>query len=328
MVTKKEIADYLNVSRTVVSMVLNNSKNSTVSEKTKQRVIEAAEELGYKFDESLNKICFLLYNRKSDDPRYLSDLRHIEKYCSKKNYRIIFMNAKNNDKDFEKVKRFIKANEANGFIVTGDVDDKIIDLLKENETNFIVYGGTERDDINVLLPDSERIAYEAVNYMIGYGHRRIALFLGSLDLMIHRKVLEGYTKALSENNIELDKSLIQVNKEEDGYEIAKNMNILNIGYTAAFCTNTVIQFSALQWYKENGINVPGDLSLVGYGLSDLVKLSYPELTTLYFDYAKSAEILSNSIIDIINNKPPEENIIHFDDYKVNKGGTFASNLNI
>lgn len=326
MVTKQAIADYLGVSRTTVSLVLNNAKNNTISEKTREKVIKAAKELGYRSNDSLNKICFILYNRPYDDPRYLLDLRNIEERCSKNDYSMIFMSVKSNEQDFEKLREFLNSDEADGIIITGDVDNVVINILNSGSVPFVIYGGMERNDKNIILPDSEKISYEAIKYMLDFGHKRIALFLGTLNLLIHRQIVAGYEKALLEYGVEIDKSLIQASKEEDGYEMAERMKVLNIPYSAVFCANTIVQFTALQWYKENKICIPEDKSIVGYGLSNVVKLSVPELTTFYFDYAKSAEIVVNTLLKIIAGESVETGVIYLSDIKMNEGKTLLPKM--
>ncbi len=324
-VTKQAIADHIGISRTTVSLVLNNSKNNTISTNTKHKVLKVAKELGYRSNDSLNKICFILYNRSGDDPRYFADLRSIERCCSKKNYMMIFMSIKSNVDDFQKLKEFITSDDADGIILSGDVDNTIIDILNEGTIPFVVYSGIEKDDTHILMPDSYKITYEAVKCLLKYGHKRIALFLGSLNLLIHQQVLAGYEQALSEEKVEIDRSLLQVSIEEDGYEIAERMQILNIPYTAAFCANTIIQFTALQWFKEDKTNVPKRVSLVGYGLSNLVKLSTPQLTTFYVDYAESAKIVVDTLLKIINGETVEKKITYINNYKIYNGKTLEIN---
>lgn len=62
-----------------VSLALNNAPGSTISEETRNKIMQAAKELGYKDFGASSQIGFILYDRDSNDPRYMEDLKLIEK---------------------------------------------------------------------------------------------------------------------------------------------------------------------------------------------------------------------------------------------------------
>jgi len=322
-VTKKDIAEYVGVSRSAVSLVLNNSPSSTISQKTREKILQAAKELGYVGPEIHRKLCFVLYGRNPDDPRYMYDLKIVENAASRLGYSLIFMNIKADPQDHKKLSKFIQSKEAEGDVVTGDLDEGGIDLVLNENVPYVFYGGTERENANIVVLDHEKGACEAVKHLISFGHRRIAFFSGSLDMHVHRKNLAGYCRALEEFGIPVDKSLIQVSREEDGYELCGRMQVLGIDYTAIFCVNTVIQFGALQWLKEHGVSVPSQVSLVGYGYSELVKLSKPQLSTFLVTPAAREKVVSR-LGDIIHKKDVSPQGGFLSDLECYKGGTVAA----
>ncbi|WP_144932072.1 LacI family DNA-binding transcriptional regulator [Paenibacillus sp. 32O-W] len=323
-VTKKDIADYLGISRTAVSLVLNNTPNSTVSEETRRSILQAAKELGYRDSEIYPKICYILYNREPDDPLYIHDLRVIENVASQHGYRLIFMNVRSSTNDFNMLSKYLGNKEVSGIVLTGDIDDDILDIMEDAAVPYVVYSGvsSNRTDVNVIVTDVVKIAYEATKYLTDLGHVRIALFSGSLDTLVHQQTLAGYRKALEEAGLPYDISLVQVSKEEDGYELASRMEILEIDYSAAFCVNTVIQFGALQKLKDLGFQVPRKISLVGWGYSELVKMSVPNLTTLYIG-PEEKEIVVKRLIEIINEGDKDRRTIYLKDTVIHEGGTAA-----
>lgn len=320
-VTKKDIADYLGISRTAVSLVLNNTPSSTISKETRERILKAAQELGYRNREaSPPTLCFLLYNREADDPRYMEDLRIAEEISALHGYRLLFMNIKESPDDFQRLKQFLGAREAEGILATGDMDDAFIDMVVESGIPSIFYAGEEREGVNTAIWDHRKAARKAIRYLIELGHQRIALFTGRLDLPVHLAGLEGYKQALEEAGIPLDASLIQVSREEDGYELATRMEMLQIPYTAAFCVNTVIQFGVLQRLKEKGIAVPGEISLMGYGFSELVRASTPKLTTLKMDSNLKHSVVVR-LLDIIKNQITEKETMYLAEFEMHEGET-------
>ncbi|WP_158560874.1 LacI family DNA-binding transcriptional regulator [Paenibacillus contaminans] len=319
-VTKKDIADYLGISRTAVSLVLNDTPSSTVSEETRKKILQAAKELGYA--EVSPKLCYILYNRPADDPRYMNDLRAVEETASAYNYRVLFMNVKAAPEDFIKLQRFLRSQEVSGFIVSGDIDEQIIELIVQSKVPYVFYGGTLREGVNVVVNDDKKLAYNATKYLLSLGHRRIACLTGSLDLMTHVLSIEGYKQAYEEADLPVDKTLVQVGADEDGYELCKRMQMLDIPFTAAFCANTVIQFGVLQRLRQCGISVPQEVSLIGSGMSELVKASFPQLTT-YYVYPQQKGILVKQLIEKIEMKQFDPAIAYLSEFTFYAGETVA-----
>ncbi|MCD9021865.1 LacI family DNA-binding transcriptional regulator [Cohnella silvisoli] len=320
MVTKKDIANFLGISRTSVSLALNNAPNSTISEETKNKILNAARELGYRDSEISPKLCFIIYNRAENDPRYINDLKVVEESASRHNYRVIYMSIKASYLELQKLQKFLQGQEVEGVIVSGDIDDQLVELIEKSNVPYVFYGGIQRENVNSIVNDDKKIAYEATKYLISLGHRKIALFSGRLDLQIHRLNIEGYKQALKEARIPLDNSLIQISGEEDGYELCSRMQALGIAYSAVFCVNTIMQFGALQRLKESGVNVPHDVSLIGSGISEIVRVSVPHLTTMYVG-PEEKELLVTRLLDIINEKAETPQSIYISNFELFEGGT-------
>jgi DNA-binding LacI/PurR family transcriptional regulator len=322
-VTKKEIAERVGVSRSAVSLVLNNTPNSTISEETRKKIWQAAEELGYQETTTTPKLCFILYGRSPDDPRYMHDLKVVEHAASKNNFATLFMNVPASPAGHQKLQKFLDKREVAGTIVTGDLDDTVIRIVQNANEPYLFYGGTMKEDANIIVLDHRMGAYEAVKQLTSLGHKRIAFFSGRLDIAVHMQNLNGYYQALEEAGLPVDKSLIQASKEEDGYELASRLGLLGIDYTAIFCVNTVIQFGALQWLKENGVSVPSDVSIIGYGFSELVKLSKPELSTVYVDQQEKEKIVTELLDIMRKRRNASPRLTYLSEMTIHKGGTIS-----
>lgn len=319
-VTKKDIAEHLGISRSTVSFVLNNTPNVKVAEKTRTLILQTAQELGYWNNEISPKLCFILYDREGDDPRYMVNLGIVAEAAEQYQYQLLFKSLKANVQEYPKLVKFLQEQKVSGLIVTGAVTDTFIDMIVETGIPCVFWGGTYREDIRVAVNDHKKAAYEATRHLLSLNHKKIAFFTGALHLSVHKLELEGYMQALSEEGIAIDKSLIQVSKEESGYELCRRMEELDIEYTAAFCVNSVIQFGVLQRLKESGVHVPEEVSLIGYEFTDLVRASVPQLTVIYMDRREKLAIVTK-LMDVIRKKDVEPKSLLFSQFQIFAGGT-------
>jgi len=326
MVTKKKIAEYLGISRTAVSLVLNNTHSSTISSETRSRILQAAKELGYREVEGSPKLCYILYDRNADDPRYMIDLQLIEQTASQSGYGLIFMNVTKAPESINKLKKALASKEIDGCIVSGDVDEYLNCVLRSYETPYVLFGLplTENlEDLSYGMFDDKKLTYDATRYLISLGHTRIALFMGSLEYKIHQLALEGFLEAHESSGIPFDRSLIQISDDENGYELCRRAEMLKLDYTAAFCTNTVIQFGVLQRLQSTGVSVPQKVSLIGSGLTELVKVSVPQLTTYYVEDSEKTRIVT-MLIDLINHHGSGKRTYSFTEFSRYEGGTASA----
>lgn len=325
-VTKKDIADYLGLSRSAVSLALNNSPGSTISEKTRQRIRQAAKELGYRESNVAPKLVYIIYNRGVNDPRYMIDLKSFEEAAGLFHYSVVVMYVRNHPQDHQRLLNLVKSPDVDGLVITGAVDDIIIELVEGTGVPHLFYANIERNDINKISVNYTERVCQATQYLISYGHRKVAFFSGSLNLFIHKEMLEGYRKALREAGIAFDKSLVQVSNDEDGYELCARTEVLELAFTAAYCANTVIQFGVLQRLKDQGIRVPGEVSLIGSGYTELVKASVPQLTTFQVKPSLQNTVVTR-LIDRIRRYAADQELnkeqIYITDFEITQGGTVA-----
>jgi DNA-binding LacI/PurR family transcriptional regulator len=115
------------------------------------------------------------------------------------------------------------------------------------------------------------------------GHRRIAFVSGPLDSPSFRERLEGFRQGLSACNLAEDESLVQCTEEEPGYAGMKR--ILKSGQPpdAVFAANDAIAVMAMRAIHEHQLDVPGDISVMGFDDSRSAMEVWPTLTTMHVD---------------------------------------------
>ena len=112
--------------------------------------------------------------------------------------------------------------------------------------------------------------------------------------------LSGWRDAHTENNIEHNDNFIvkpESNLENGGYIEAKKLLKKNKKIDAIFCTSDEIAMGAYQAIKEEGLNIPKDISIIGFDNSRLSKLVKPKLTTVQLPYSEMTQKAIQHIID-------------------------------
>lgn len=311
MITKKDIAEKLGVSRTTVSMVLNRKPDARISEETAQRVLAMARKLGYKEQgqtETQSLICYILCNRRFDRQGYFESLRSLELAAFESNFRIIFLTLDHSEDDYDKVESVLKSSGVKGVIIAGDFDKEVIEYIQKLKMPFVVNGVTDIDGINLVSPDHYLAGYEATEHLIGLGHRNIAFFTGELYKLTHKRILAGYREALQKYNIVYDPSLVQVSTREHGDDLVRRAKELDIHYTAILTANVLMGIDTLTELKAGGRAIPKELSIISIGGGSLGFHSRPKLSVMAGDGERNARAILDILVRNINNYDLEPQI--------------------
>src|SRR5690606_4006645 len=132
--------------------------------------------------------------------------------------------------------------------------------------------------------DSQNLegAATATEHLIGLGHRRIGFLAGRPDLESARLREEGYRRALSRASIDFDPDLVRIGgyDPESAEEAARQLLAVEDRPTAIFAANDLSAITTIEVAQASGLQVPQDLSVVGFDNIPESALSNPPLTTI------------------------------------------------
>ena len=142
--------------------------------------------------------------------------------------------------------------------------------------------------MNYITIDSKSAIYEVSQYLIEEGHKKIAYFSDYENrTTVENEKVEGYLKAIEDNELEYSKVyVVGGNKHSQAYELGKSIINEAGDFTAAVCSTDEIAIGILDSMIDNGIKVPDDVSVVGFGNIREGKFVRPEITTIgepYYD---------------------------------------------
>ncbi|MFN7116951.1 MAG: LacI family DNA-binding transcriptional regulator [Saprospiraceae bacterium] len=289
--TIEDIARELNVTASTVSRALNG--NSRISEGMRKAVLAAAKKLNYQH----NQIASALRSGRSyivgvlvptaDRSFFAQVVRGIEEEVNKAGYSVII--CQSNDQ-YESEKRNLEALlrlRADGIIASiakETQDYQHFAQLKEKGVALVLYDRVyEKLDVNTVIIDDYRGAYQAVEHLIDQGAKRIAHFAGLQHINIYRERLCGYMDALKAYALPIDESLIIYSNNlflEDGANAMRKLLQLNDPPDAIFSASDYAALGAMQVLKQVGKKVPEEIALVGFANEPFTAFVEPGLTTI------------------------------------------------
>lgn len=190
-----------------------------------------------------------------------------------------------------------------GLIVLGGyLSSKEVKQICGNTPVLFMSRDGESGDIPVLNIDNELGGYLATTHLIQKGHRRIAHIHGPQRSLDARQRFEGYRRALKAAGIPYDSSLVGDGNYDQygGFWQAQALKKKNADITAIFAANDLCAFGAMQALHQMGLNVPDDISVVGFDDVEMSDYFIPRLTTIRQPFIELGGIAINYILDVIN----------------------------
>ncbi len=319
-ITMKDIAEYVGVSRTAVSFVLNNkAKQMGVSPKLEKKILKAARELNYrpslfakglKNQKSMLIGIILPHTTISYAPALLRD---IETQARENEYQIILGQHNENNETLEAILERFLGSYIEGLIIVPTLQMKKLAIYQElKERKFpIVFVEREIDDndIHVVNFDVERSIKIAVNHLYSLGHRTIALYDAPTELAESKRREFAYRSSLENLSIPYRSNLIRAStlfEKPDELEthiredLRKLMNENNKP-TAMIAVSSIRAIALYQSAISLGLKIPDDISLIAITGLQFTGFHRAKITTVKSSYENVGFVASKILFDLINN---------------------------
>ncbi|MEH7884474.1 LacI family DNA-binding transcriptional regulator [Bacillus sp. JJ1609] len=314
-VTIKDVAKVANVAPSTVSRVIANSPR--ISEKTKERVREVMDQLGYhpnfiarSLASQSTRAIGLVMPSSTDvvfqNPFFPTVLSGLSEGAHSKQYALHMTTGKTEDEIFDGVVAMVQGGRVDGVVLLySKVEDRVIAYLRERDFPFVVIGKPFKDDENISYVDNDnfKAGKEVTEHLIQLGHDRIGFIGGNLDLVVTVERLLGYEKALRNSGISLIDEYI-VNDEflrESGQDAVKVLLSLEKPPTAMVVADDLMALGVLNKLDELGISVPDDISIVSFNNVLIAEMARPPLTSVDINIFDLGYQATKSLIQKIEN---------------------------
>ncbi len=319
-----DIADLAGVSKTTVSRVINNKTG--VKDETRIKVLDAIEKLDYTPNQTAkslatrkSRVIGVIYNV-FNASIYLNLANLLEKYAAQFNYNVVFCSTNDDCQTKLRYVQYFTGGAADGLILFGSDcrDSEVVQKIIDSKYPIVVIENYFNDiKVNDIIIDNFGGAKRAVQYLIELGHTKIAHITGNLSHKAASERLSGYKEALKEKGIEYNEDYVIFTDagERTGSEAVEKLVFLNDPPTAVFTFNDMQGYDAIQKTKEIGVQVPQDLSIIGFDNIYEVLHYIPSslrLTSMMQPIDEIAESAIKLIMNNIEDKKSEPKVLSFD----------------
>jgi LacI family transcriptional regulator len=286
----RDVARKADVSTMTVSRVLNN--RGGISEATRQRVLTAIEELGYR----PSKVARALVTRRTDtvglilgditNPFFPEVARGVLDTAQANGYNIFLCNADGDAQQELRMLHSLADHAVDGIIIfpAYEGENEFKAFAKAHPPLVVVNRFFEHPGIGLVMMDVYRGAKLAIDYLVSKGHTAIGMLAGLSSLGRLQRV-RGFRDALMAHGLPVVDEWILRGPPvlERGYESTRQLLTQHPQVTAIFAYNDLLALGASQACHKLGRRVPEDCAIVGFDDIPLAALVTPSLTTVRVD---------------------------------------------
>lgn len=313
-VTIYDVAREANVSMATVSRVVNGNQN--VKPATRKKVLEVIERLEYR----PNAVARGLASKKTttvgviipdiSNNLYAELARGIEDIATMYRYNIILANSDQNEGKELTLLDTMLGKQVDGIVMMTDkVTEKIQASMDHSPVPIVLAGSVdESNEIASVNIDYFKAAYEAVKVLIGNGHKKIAFVSGPDTHTVNQYKLDAYKKALEEEGLGVDESLIV--SEEDTYDSGisayEELSALEEGPTAFFAGSDELAIGIIHGAQDTGKHVPDDIEVISFENSKLARMVRPQLSSVVLPLYDIGAVAMRLLTKLMNKETVEQ----------------------
>lgn len=314
--TIHDVAKEAGTSATTVSRVFNDT-GYPISSELRQKVLAAAEKLNYSpsalarslKSSSTKEIGIIVPN--ISNPFYAQTILGIEQAISDYNYNIILCNTfRHNEKEREYM-QMLYDKRVMGAIVSAVAEkgNNVIEFTAKGMTFVLLDQKIEAANCRNINFDFREGARLATDYLLSKGHKKIALITTPITRWSRREIYSGYIETINRAaaSIPIEPIVFESSAEREidesvyensvGRQMAQQYLEKNCDATGVLCVNDMVAFGFIQELHENNVNVPDDVSVVGFDDIPFAAMFSPALTTVRCSAMQIGQLAGRMLMD-------------------------------
>ena len=318
-VTIKDIAKICGVGVSTVSRAINNHQD--INPETKKLIMDTIREYNYVPNNSAQNLkrvesnTIALLTKGVGNPLFAEMIQTVQSDVLGKDYLFVLQQVDEMENELEVGARLANEKRLKGIIFMGGASRPKEELLKRIDVPYVICTvdavmPENMENYGIVAIDDEAESYRMIDYLCRLGHRKIAIITAyAHDTSIGKLRLDGYRRALADNGIECEESLVvhmsakgQVYTMKNGYD--QTMKLLQSGakFTAIYAISDTLAIGACKAIFDYGLRVPDDISVVGCDGLDMARYYQPAITTIEQPLSAMALETSRILFELIREK--------------------------
>lgn len=304
--TIKDVAKLAGVSISTVSRVMNDSK--PVSPESRRKVQDAIEKLDFKRNELARSLVMQRSNvigvvvKDIGIPYMANIVRGVEEIGRMYKYDIL-LSSSYGDLDLEKnLIDFLIRKKAEAILIISEFSSSETRSKLESENiPYLQIDRYSKGHFNTVTIDFEKASYDICKYLIDLGHEKILFINNTENLSISDDKMSGYENAINENNLKTFVLRTSDKNIKTGFNLGEKIKdkILKDGISAIYASDDNLGIGIINYFYKEGIRVPEDISLVGFGNTGLASQYTPSLTTLSEPYYDIGAVAMRRLVKVL-----------------------------
>ena len=283
LITAMDVAKRAGVSQSSVSRVY--FEGATVSAKTREKVLAAAEELGYRPNEfarglitNRTKIIGLVM-KGVQNPFYPQVLKQFTTTFKSLGYSIMFVHTNNDEIQKEDIDILLNYNVAGVIITDASLSFNAIEDFKKYKIPLVLFNRKiASNDFYSVCCNNVDASKEIAQFLIEKGSSTMGYISGNQNTSTSKEREQGFTEILKKHNISLKKYESDYTYE-GGYKIAQQLLSKNTIPDAFFVANDIMALGVLDALRESSITIPADTKIIGFDNIEMASWPAYNLTT-------------------------------------------------
>ena len=326
-VTIRDVAALAGVSHQTVSRVINGVER--VSPETRQRVQKAIEALGYtpnaiaRFMSRGRTHILACFSPNLTDYTFASLIEGAESEARQQGYFVITSSASDASAFKLLVDQLINTRQVEGLIVINPYADERYQALPSNVPTVFLGARPREGCVDAVYLDEETAGYMATQHLVQLGHRCIVHLTGPRSEDCAQDRYSGYVSALYANGLHPEPGWILEGdwSATSGFQAIQTWQSQKTPFTAIFAQNDRMAVGAIRALHEAGLEVPGDVSVVGFDDMPLASYFDPALTTMRQDICYSGSQAARLLVQRIAMPDTPCQVVHVPADLVIRGST-------
>ena len=309
--TIADVAELAQVSKMSVSRVLNGQTG--VSDKTRQRILEAVDQLGYvpnlnpRLRPGASRLIALLIP--DITTTYMGEiLRGVSGAAERLNYGLMLYTQGSTD-HAQRTSYYLSLLDnslVDGVLMVVPRDyETIVGELKAHDLAYVIidhHSGTANEPS--VAATNRKGVLDAMRHLLALGHRRIGFITGRMDIACSHDRLQGYRDGLAEVGQAFDPDLVREGDflQPTGFRQAHSLLTMDDPPTAIIASNDVMAFGVMDAVKASGLTVGQDISIIGFDDTFMASQVYPPLTSVRQPLANMGETALEMLVTLLQGR--------------------------